>query len=48
MIGCDGDPLIDSQRKLVEILNKKGVLVEAQFNKGDFHGAELMDATKLS
>ncbi|KAM3736392.1 hypothetical protein ACB098_10G160200 [Castanea mollissima] len=48
VIGCDGDPLIDHQRELVEILNKKGVLVEAQFNKGDYHGVELMDATKAN
>ncbi|KAL4604302.1 hypothetical protein ACB092_10G183800 [Castanea dentata] len=48
VIGCDGDPLIDRQRELVEILNKKGVLVEAQFNKGDYHGVEIMDATKAN
>ncbi|KAK7823500.1 carboxylesterase 1 [Quercus suber] len=48
VIGCDGDPLIDRQMKLVEMLNKKGVLVEAQFNEGDYNGVELMDATKAS
>ena len=48
VIGCDGDPLIDRQRELVEIVNKKGVLVEAQFNKGDYHGVQLMDATKAN
>ncbi|KAF3960813.1 hypothetical protein CMV_014502 [Castanea mollissima] len=30
--GCDGEPLIDRQMELVEMLKKKGVKVEAQFN----------------
>ncbi|KAF3951646.1 hypothetical protein CMV_022726 [Castanea mollissima] len=46
--GCDGDPLIDRQMELVEMLKKKGVKVEAQFNEGDYHGVELMDATKAN
>ena len=46
--GCDGDPLIDRQMELVEMLKKKGVKVEAQFNEGDFHGVELVDATKAN
>uniref|UniRef100_A0A2N9ENH9 Alpha/beta hydrolase fold-3 domain-containing protein n=1 Tax=Fagus sylvatica TaxID=28930 RepID=A0A2N9ENH9_FAGSY len=46
VVGCDGDPLIDRQVELVEMLKKRGVQVEAQFNEGDYHGVELMDATK--
>uniref|UniRef100_A0A7N2N6G6 Alpha/beta hydrolase fold-3 domain-containing protein n=1 Tax=Quercus lobata TaxID=97700 RepID=A0A7N2N6G6_QUELO len=46
--GCDGDPLIDRQMELVEMLKKKGVKVEAQLNEGDHHGVELMDATKAN
>ncbi|KAM3736390.1 hypothetical protein ACB098_10G160000 [Castanea mollissima] len=46
--GCDGEPLIDRQMELVEMLKKKGVKVEAQFNEGDYHGVELMDATKAN
>ena len=34
--------------ELVEMLKKKGVKVEAQFNEGDYHGVELMDATKAN
>ena len=34
--------------ELVEMLKRKGVKVEAQFNEGDYHGVELMDATKAN
>ena len=46
VVGCDGDPLIDRQVELVEMLKKRGVQVEAQFSEGDYHGVELIDATK--
>ncbi|KAK7823502.1 carboxylesterase 1 [Quercus suber] len=46
--GCDGDLLIDRQMELVEMLKKKGVKVGAQFNEGDYHGVELIDATEAN
>lgn len=46
VIGCDGDPLIDRQVELVEMLKKKGVEVVAQFHQGDYHGVELMELSK--
>ncbi|KAK7817846.1 carboxylesterase 1 [Quercus suber] len=43
--GCDGDPLSDSQKKLVEILKKKDIKVETQFKEGDYHAVELLNHT---
>ncbi|KAK7860378.1 carboxylesterase 1 [Quercus suber] len=43
--GCDGDPLSDSQKKLVEMLKKKDIKVETQFKEGDYHAVELLNHT---
>ncbi|KAF5733391.1 carboxylesterase 1-like [Tripterygium wilfordii] len=43
VIGCNGDPLIDRQISLVEMLKGKGVQVEHQFDEGgddDIHQAK--------
>ena len=46
--GCDGDPLIDGQKKLVEMFKKKGIKVETRFTEGDYHAVELVNPTKAN
>ncbi|KAI7981014.1 putative carboxylesterase 120 [Camellia lanceoleosa] len=46
--GGEEDPLVDSQKELVKVLEKKGVEVRAKFGEGDHHAMELMDPTKAS
>ncbi|XP_061359002.1 carboxylesterase 1-like [Gastrolobium bilobum] len=43
--GCYGDPLIDRQVRLVEMLRSRGVDVVGHFGEG-FHGIELLDPSK--
>ncbi|KAF1885290.1 hypothetical protein Lal_00029179 [Lupinus albus] len=43
--GCDGDPLFDRQVGFVEMLRRKGVVVEEHFGDG-YHGMELLDLSK--
>ncbi|CAN4108650.1 unnamed protein product [Withania somnifera] len=47
MIDCDGDPLIDRQIELSEMLKEKGVKVVDSFSEGGFHGCEFLDDIKL-
>ncbi|KAJ4717222.1 carboxylesterase 1-like [Melia azedarach] len=44
--GCDGDPLIDRQVELAKIMEKEGVEVVSYFEKGHYHGAEVLDPAK--
>ncbi|PON88063.1 Alpha/beta hydrolase fold [Trema orientale] len=46
VIGCDGDPLIDRQVALADMLKKNGVQVIPQFSQGNYHGVELLDISK--
>ncbi|XP_038682192.1 carboxylesterase 1-like [Tripterygium wilfordii] len=46
VIGCNGDPLIDRQISLVEMLKGKGVQVEHQFDEGGFHGSTMIEPSK--
>ncbi|KAK8627903.1 hypothetical protein V6N13_135500 [Hibiscus sabdariffa] len=44
--GCDGDPLVDRQMELVELMEGKGVEVTRNFRVGGFHGEEDFDVSK--
>ncbi|KAK8711225.1 hypothetical protein V6N13_146514 [Hibiscus sabdariffa] len=44
--GHGGDPLIDKQRELVEMLEARGVDVVAEFAEGGCHGIEIFDPLK--
>ncbi|KAL2540110.1 putative carboxylesterase [Abeliophyllum distichum] len=44
--GCDGDPLIDRQIELMNILKEKGLIVVGEFSNGGFHGYEFHDSSK--
>lgn len=46
VIGGDGDPMIDRQRDLAELMKKKGIEVTEKFTDGDVHGAEILDPSK--
>lgn len=47
IIGCDGDPLIDRQIEVSNVLKEKGVKVVDCFSEGGFHGCEFLDDIKL-
>ncbi|XP_027366700.1 carboxylesterase 1-like [Abrus precatorius] len=38
VFGCEGDPLVDREKELVELLHRKGVSVEGKFYEGGRHG----------
>ncbi|XP_050221378.1 probable carboxylesterase 120 [Mercurialis annua] len=44
--GCDGDPMIDRQMEVVEMLKVKNVKVESHFREGGYHVVELKEAPK--
>ncbi|GMJ13548.1 carboxyesterase 20 [Hibiscus trionum] len=44
--GCDGDPLVDRQMGLAELMEGKGVQVVRNFRVGGFHGEEDFDRSK--
>ncbi|XP_010521491.1 PREDICTED: probable carboxylesterase 120 [Tarenaya hassleriana] len=46
VIGTEGDPLVDRQREVVELMKNNGVDVVGHFTDGSFHGAEIMDPSK--
>ncbi|CAI9101640.1 OLC1v1039010C1 [Oldenlandia corymbosa var. corymbosa] len=48
VIGFGGDPLIERQQDLVQILVKQGVLVEARFDDVGFHGIEMIDTRRAA
>ncbi|KAM0009679.1 putative carboxylesterase [Helianthus anomalus] len=43
VIGFGGDPLIDRQQELVQMMVMQGVVVEARFDDVGFHGIEIVD-----
>ncbi|KAJ9680846.1 hypothetical protein PVL29_019991 [Vitis rotundifolia] len=43
VIGYGGDPLIDRQRRVVEMMKARGVHVVAKFKDGGHHGIEVYD-----
>ncbi|KAK1364466.1 putative carboxylesterase 8 [Heracleum sosnowskyi] len=45
--GFEGDPLVDRIKGLVKMLNASGVQVVAKIDYGGFHGAEIVDESKL-
>lgn len=46
--GCDGDPLVDRQKQLVEMLKGKGIDVVGDFHDGGFHGIELSNDSRAN
>ncbi|XP_071686341.1 probable carboxylesterase 9 [Rutidosis leptorrhynchoides] len=48
VIGFGGDPLIDRQQDLVQMMVMQGVMVEARFDDVGFHGIELVDPRRAS
>ncbi|XP_024996454.1 probable carboxylesterase 9 [Cynara cardunculus var. scolymus] len=48
VIGFGGDPLIDRQQDLVQLLVMQGVMVEARFDDVGFHGIEMIDPRRAS
>ncbi|KAK9724525.1 hypothetical protein RND81_05G079500 [Saponaria officinalis] len=43
VVGCDGDPLIDRQIRVFEMLKKNGVIAKSLFTKGGYHSVYLVD-----
>ncbi|KAL4567128.1 hypothetical protein LXL04_022702 [Taraxacum kok-saghyz] len=48
VIGFGGDPLIDRQQDLVQLMVMQGVMVEARFDDVGFHGIEMIDPRRAS
>ncbi|KAD6453197.1 hypothetical protein E3N88_07902 [Mikania micrantha] len=48
VIGFGGDPLIDRQQDLVQMMVMQGVAVEARFDDVGFHGIEMVDPRRAS
>lgn len=48
VIGFGGDPLIDRQQELVQLMVMQGVVVEARFDDVGFHGIEMIDPRRAS
>ncbi|KAK9050110.1 hypothetical protein SSX86_030919 [Deinandra increscens subsp. villosa] len=48
VIGFGGDPLIDRQQELVQMMVMQGVVVEARFDDVGFHGIEMVDPRRAS
>ncbi|KAK9749686.1 hypothetical protein RND81_02G143500 [Saponaria officinalis] len=47
VVGCDGDPLIDREVRLFEMLKKKGVMAKSLFTKGGYHSVHLIDPVQM-
>ncbi|KAF2311815.1 hypothetical protein GH714_026867 [Hevea brasiliensis] len=45
--GCDGDPTIDRQMELVEMLRAKNVGIASHFSEGGYHVVELKEPSKF-
>ncbi|KAL9240406.1 hypothetical protein vseg_014631 [Gypsophila vaccaria] len=43
VVGCDGDPLIDRQVRVFEMLKTRGVKTRSLFTKGGYHSVHLID-----
>ncbi|PWA68198.1 alpha/beta-Hydrolases superfamily protein [Artemisia annua] len=43
VMGFGGDPLIDRQQDLVQVMVMQGVVVEARFDEVGFHGIDMID-----
>ncbi|KAI7746783.1 hypothetical protein M8C21_032769 [Ambrosia artemisiifolia] len=48
VIGFGGDPLIDRQQELVQMMVMQGVVVEARFDDVGFHAIEMVDPRRAS
>lgn len=48
VIGFGGDPMIDRQQDLVQMLVLNGVLVEAKFDDVGFHGIDMIDKRRAA
>ncbi|KAE8653804.1 Carboxylesterase 1 [Hibiscus syriacus] len=46
--GSDGDHMIERQKELVKMMEKKGIKVVGRFGVGDFHGFEFFDSSKAN
>ncbi|KAJ7975623.1 Alpha/beta hydrolase-3 [Quillaja saponaria] len=46
VIGCDGDPLIDRQIEVVNVLRRKGVQVVVEFGVGGYHLIHILEQSK--
>ncbi|KAK6936376.1 Alpha/beta hydrolase fold-3 [Dillenia turbinata] len=44
--GCSGDPLVDRQTQVAQIMENAGLEVVTKFEEGGFHGVDVMDPSK--
>ncbi|XP_073157284.1 probable carboxylesterase 9 [Henckelia pumila] len=48
VVGFGGDPLIDRQQKLVQMMVEQGVMVEARFDDVGFHCIDMIDTRRAN